>query len=291
MPMGLCAILLVDSMSTDHVDAKKMAIYVAFIVPVFIFSLIPGIVSVNNAQPGGPVIIISENFLAIFFLYSVVMNLFYLLYNTKIHVYAPRTLKKYTWIYFGSTILYSIVTPVLIAIFSDQIASNLYLIPSICYMIGAAGGAITVYILAIQPKLAYILPFKVVRLTVFETTAGIMLYNYTWRRTEDLIEDELFSAMLQGISLFVDEAIKKGTLEELIVTKGHIILKRSSTYPVAFALVATKTSSSLHAALDNFATKFTAKYGAFINETHDISPFQDAGTLVEACFPFLPEYS
>jgi hypothetical protein len=106
-----------------------------------------------------------------------------------------------------------------------------------------------------------------------------------------MINDELFSAMLQGIGLIVDEAVKKGTLEELVVTNGHIILKRSSTRPVAFVLVASKTSKSLRAALNNFADKFVTRYDADLEQIRDVTGFQEANSLVEACFPFIPDYT
>ncbi len=290
MPMGLCAILLVDSISGDHLDLKKMAVYLAFIVPVFTFSLESNVVFIDYTQIGGPGIILRDDFMFIFFSYTVVMDLFYLIYNMKIHINAPQNLKKYTRVYFGSTVFYSIVSPAISFIFYNQLALNAYLIPSICYLMGAAGGTITIIILSMQPKLAYILPFKVARLTVFKTTSGIMLYNHTWRTKEDMISDKLFSSILQGIGLIMDESVKKGALKEIIVTKGHIILKRSSIHPVAFVLVASKTSQALRTALDNFAAKFVEKYDAYLNQTREVTHFSDADSLVEACFPFLPEY-
>jgi hypothetical protein len=294
-PMGLFAILLVDSISSDHLDLKKMTVYITFVVSVLIYSLEPGTVYIDNTVPEVPAIRVSEKFSIILYLYTLVMNLLYMLYNTNIHVNAPKNLKRYTWVYFGSTVLYSIVSPVIVAIFYSELALNNYLIPSIGYILGATGGSITVIILVMQPQLAYILPFKVGRLTVFETTSGKMIFNHTWRSKDEVIKEELFSSILQGIGLLMEEAVKKGSLTELVVTKAHIILKRSNNLPVAFILVASKTSKSLRAALDNFAEKFTAKYEAFISgdghAAREVSNFQDAGVLVEACFPFLPEYS
>jgi hypothetical protein len=290
MPMGLCAILLVDSMSGDHTDLKKVTVYLAFIIVVFTFSLEPGVIYLDYSQAGGPTIQLSDKFLVAFYLYTVAMNLLYLLYNTKIHVNAPQNLKKYTRVYFGSTLLYSIVTPVISAGFFTQLASNAYLVPSICYVIGATGGSITVIILSMQPKLAFILPFKVERLTVFETTSGIMLYNYAWRSKSSMINDELFSSILQGFGLIIDEAIKKGPLEELVVTKAHIILKRSIAHPVAFVIVASHTSKSLRTALDNFAAMFVDKFDAELGQTREVAQFKTADSLVDSCFPFIPEY-
>ena len=105
-----------------------------------------------------------------------------------------------------------------------------------------------------QPKLAYILPFKAVRLTVIETNGGIPLFTHAWS-SEGLIDDSLFTGMLHATSQFMDESLKRGNVHEVHLEKAILLIQSSEKYPISSILLVTKSSRSLRHALNKFAER------------------------------------
>ena len=141
-----------------------------------------------------------------------------------------------------------------------------------------------------HPELAFILPFKDLRLTIIETERGFPLFTHIWNQTKDL-EDNLFSGMLHGIGQFVQETLQSGNMREITLDKAILILKRSQKHPVVCVLVTTKSTKSLRNALDKFAEKFFNKFaGQFSEQVNIEKKFAPAKELVEECFSFVPVY-
>ena len=66
-----------------------------------------------------------------------------------------------------------------------------------------------------EPRMLHVLSFKMIRMQVIDTKSGIGLYSYSWEGTAESGDDILFSGMVQGISLIVQESIKRGELQEI----------------------------------------------------------------------------
>jgi hypothetical protein len=90
--------------------------------------------------------------------------------------------------------------------------------------------------------------------------------------------------MLTGINNILQEAMHKGTLEELRLTGAALLAEKSYEYPVACVLVATTGSRALRNALKTFAGKFHDTYAQYYARPEYVAPFQTASILVEECF-------
>jgi hypothetical protein len=141
-----------------------------------------------------------------------------------------------------------------------------------------------------KPDLYYILPFKVFRLVVINTENGVPLFTKIWDAKTDLVNDSLFSAMISGICMFLNEAVKRGDLEEMRLSEAIMIVKKIENHPTACVLIANKPSKLLREALDAFAFKFTQKFGNDLEDVHETSKFEAASELASECFTFIPRY-
>ena len=75
-----------------------------------------------------------------------------------------------------------------------------------------------------QPKLAYVLSFRVLRLIVFETKGSIPLFSHVWGSQHELTDEVLFSGMLLGITMILDESVQKGAVREIVLENGVLVL-------------------------------------------------------------------
>jgi hypothetical protein len=208
----------------------------------------------------------------------------YLYYSLLIYRNAPKKLKSLSYLNVIAGFLFVVVVPITILLVNIVKISTLNLIPTgIAFLLVAIA-------FASQPKLAFILPFKALRLSVIETNSGISLFTHVWSKMDDLIDDQLFSGMLQGISQILNEALKKGEIRDINLEKATLMIKRSDEYSIACVLVATKSSRTLRHALNSFAERFFTKYAPYFSKPHNMDNFNSASELVEERFSFIPEY-
>jgi hypothetical protein len=140
-----------------------------------------------------------------------------------------------------------------------------------------------------EPKLPYILPFKAYRLTVIDKS-GIPLFTYNWAPLKDLVEKELFSGMLQAVSAFVDESLRKGDIREIRLAEALLILQPSNQFPIVSVLFTNKSSQSLKHALDIFTTRFVEDFSQHFAPPINTKLFNAASDLVSDFFSFVPEH-
>jgi hypothetical protein len=165
-----------------------------------------------------------------------------------------------------------------------------YTIPGVgCFFYGLAT---LVWVLTFKtaPNLIFLFPFKVIRLTVIDTRSGITIYTYSWKTKSKNVNDELFSGMIQGISMLVKESLNQGYLREIIVEEGKLILQPIKDTPITCVLVTTRASRTLRDALRTFADQFGEKFTRNFNCTFETSQFDSASELIKTNFAFVPEY-
>lgn len=138
------------------------------------------------------------------------------------------------------------------------------------------------------PEIVTILPFKALRLVIIETESGIPIFNHDWESRNVLAQEDLFSGMLQGISMILTESVNRGNVNEVILDDAVLIMERSKEYPVACVLVSTKSSRYLKQALKSFSTRFFIEFKDSFSMPHDTSKFDPAENLVNEFFNFLP---
>ncbi|MFX0100256.1 MAG: hypothetical protein ACFFCS_11795 [Candidatus Hodarchaeota archaeon] len=219
-----------------------------------------------------------------YMIYSAILVVYMLFYVNSIRKKAPEYLKKSTNIFLAGVI---IGYPFLgIVVFSGL----LNILPGLNNFVSGVGTVVITLVYIRTPEIAFILPHKVLRLTVINTDSGIALFNHVWSKRDDLINDSLFSSMLQGIGMILNEAVKQGDVEEIRLKNATLILKRSENVPAACVLVTTKSSKILRDALNGFASKFFKKFEEVIGKTHEVSKFDVADEIIAECFPFIPKH-
>ncbi|HME55451.1 MAG TPA: hypothetical protein VKM55_24800 [Candidatus Lokiarchaeia archaeon] len=147
-----------------------------------------------------------------------------------------------------------------------------------------------VYAYSHEPKLIFVLPFTAIRLTVLETAGGIPLFTHTWNQQDKLADEDLFSGVLQGVSMILQESLQSGDVQEIRVVEAIILAQRSPDYPVACILVATRPTRSLRDGLKLFADRFCCDFHDCFATPFNVTQFSGAEDLVTACFPHVPVY-
>ena len=107
-------------------------------------------------------------------------------------------------------------------------------------------------------------------------------------RNQDFAKEDLFSGMLQGVSLIIKEAVGKGDINEIRMDNAAILIQRSHQYDVASILVTTKISKALRRGLHAFMQQFESTFTDQLRRPGEVSQFRKATPLVEASFPFVP---
>lgn len=282
MPMTFAIIFLSDSISRESLDVKKIAFasFASAIMIIFVFS--PGAI-VKYVWPTGETTLRTSGLFSISFaVLGVFMGLLLVYYMAKVFLNAPKSLKRYATFSFAGAILAGILMPIFSAI------GLVHILIGSDFLLLTGGAFIMSLSFVKESRLAYVLPFKVERLLVFETSSGIPLYTHKWTKEASSIDEGLFSGMVQGVSMIVKESVQKGDIMEIKLSQAILIMERSE--PIACVLVATKPSKTLRHALDRFAKRFFEEYSDKFDRYTNTWEFEGATKLVEEYFPFVPEY-
>ncbi len=284
VPLTFSFILFIDSISRESVDPKKLVIITAASMSYLIIHLTPGSIIIFKFPNG---YLYFNATAADFLLYSFLMLLIEgnsIFFLAKIYRNAPKSLKYYASIGFYSQLLSA-------CIFGISGILNLETsIPGITYSIIGFGTLPLSIVFLKKPQIAFILPFKALRLMVIETKSGLPLFTHIWNVKEDTVSEALFSGMLQGISIILNESVKKGNVREIHLEQAVLIIRRSEKFTGACVLVTTKSSRSLRQALDAFADKFFKKFSPYFSEPSNTDNFKPASDLIMDYFAFIPEY-
>lgn len=279
---GYFLILGIDSISRESVDPAKMAIWTGLIATVVFFFFQPGSFGAHTFPNGDKSVTTTGIYQYVVNLYAFFPILLYIFYGIKINRLAPPQVKADSRLFLAG----AIITTLWPGIFALTRLS--LLIPGI-HMIGIAFGSLLISIaFARQPKLAFILPFRALRLLVIDTEGGNPLFLHDWAREGKLADELLFSGMLQGIGKLLHHTLNQGEVQEIQLAHAVLILHRSDKYPVACVLLATNTSPSLRRALNGFAEAFYAQYAPYPVDSENNDHIQPAESLVTEWFGFVP---
>ena len=268
--MSFCLIIAFDYISRDSIDIKKMTLFTALgtlLLTLYVLYYIDprfGIVFGN--------INVGFTFLVAFIWFG---------YTIKIYLRTPYKLIKYSRLNLIGGIFIGILTP--LGYFIQILEYSNYLFVSIGLLFSAVA-------FMKEPKLSGILPFRVYNLTIIDAISGNSVFSHDWDKKEGLMNDTLFSSLLKAISAILNEAIRKGNVREIYLDEAVVILKRIKKYPVAYVLIASKSSKTLRHALDNFADKFDTRFARFFSDMSNLEVFLPAYEIIHESFPFVPEY-
>ena len=273
--------LLVDSFTRDEIDPRKLVVLSALVTALLIVSLESDSIFVDIHPFGEPFVSFSPRIMAVGGALILLTAITYSYYAVMMHRQAPANLKKFSRLGLLSAFILVVVWPV-----SVTINLNNFL-PGVWLLILEVGVVPIGIAFVKEAKLGYILPFMVLRLAVFETEGGVPLYTHSWDSTGELAHEALFSGM-QGIGMILDESVKRGEVREIDLESAILIIRRSEKFPVACALLATKSTKTLRHALDIFTERFFAEFSQFLGDTSEVFRFAEASRLVEDCFGFVP---
>ncbi len=284
--LGFFTILVSDTISHESADPIKLIIY-SLLSMVAIFEyfqpqnfFITTLKNGNFTIGSTPIVFISE--MPFLFFY----NLIYIFTIGKMVFHAPKSIIFYAKLYFWGYMITSFG-----AIFALTLNEIIFILPGLQALCTACGILMLTITVSKHPKLIFILPFKIIRITVMDTKTGLAIFNYNWIKTNNSDDERLYGGMLQGVNLLIQESIKQGNIQEIRTEKAVIIAHRSNKYSIACFLVAIKVSKTLIDGLRNFAERFYQQYAPFFSSTFNITQFQTATELIKEIFPFVPEYN
>jgi len=201
-------------------------------------------------------------------------GLFLVYFSIITYIKCPNYLKKNAIILLSGSFIAGVIG-VVIYIFIDTVFT------------AAIGTSIMTIAFAREPKIFFVLPYKVDRLTVIQNKSGITLFDYKWADSE--IPDVLLGGLLQGVKNISVEVIQKGELKEIILTNGTLLFFLDRHITVG--LLISKTSNYLRKCLKQFSIAFEQEFDkdlSLMQEFVEASRFNSAIKLVEFYFPHIP---
>ena len=280
---SLLMILFVDTVSKEHLDARKILI-TAFLSGILFMNAIDPNAFYAGLSPNGDWILLSGEKAKISVIilngWTLLITLYYLIF---LAIKSPPKLKKYVFMIFGVAFIIGIPVFILTVL---RILTN---IPYFDGLLLSLACALLTIVFAFQPKLFYVLPFKALRMTVLDTDTGTFLYDFQWEKKSDMINDVLYSGMMQGIRTIIKESMNKGDLNEIRTEGAIIILEYDKKAHLACVLASTKSSKTLQKALERFKIEFHEKFAKHFSQRYDLSLFKDPDSLIKDIFGFLPQ--
>ncbi len=283
--IGIFTCLLADSFTRDSIDPAKLSLLAILSTIAVMFSLEPDAAVVGTFATGDPGVILSSNFTIAIGILTLMICSVFAYYTPLMHRAASPAFKRYTLLCMLSGFMFAVVVP-----FSLLVrASNV--LPRVETLLTTLAIVPWTIALVKEPRLAFVLPFKVARLTVFETEGGIPIYNKTWASwdSSNMTHEGLFTGMLQGIGMILIEAMDKGDVREIQMSDAILLLNHSTEFPIACVLVTTESTQTLRHALSKFAEDFYERFADEFHDTVKMDRFTGASELVDEHFAFVPE--
>jgi hypothetical protein len=286
----LFTIFFIDFTTRESIDPIKIAIWGILSGMMIFIAINPSNYSIKMYSNGARYITYENTWLQTFFMIiSIYWAILILYLGIRLLLEAPKTLKNNSIITF-----FSIVIIIIRGIFHWQF-NELWIGINLIFLFAGFGTLAINFMF--HPQLAFILPYKTLRITVLNLKSGVIMFSHDWysENKSDLANEVLFSGMLQGINAILIEAVNKGNVHEIHLDQAVLLLHHIPDTSNLFVLVATKTSRSLREALTQFSEKFSSTFKNecydFNRGDHDISIFLPAREFVKACFPFVPDYT
>ena len=283
-PITFSIMLLVDSISRQNIDPLKLFITTIATTCLVVFAFEPNSVKINDSYLGEKAPALAGRFDIAGSLIFTLAGLFWLFYMAKIYIHAPANIKRDA----GINLLGAIIAgPGAALAFATGFV---WILPGTDYACIAVGALTCSYAFMKQPKLGYVLSFKVYRIMAINATSGLALYTHDWDR-EQPFDDQLFSAALFGISSILDESLDKGVIKEIEFEQGILMLEHVINYPVFFVLVASESRPILKHALNLFSKSFVELFpSSEVEGNTEISKYSKATKLLSDNFPFVVNY-
>jgi hypothetical protein len=183
-------------------------------------------------------------------IYTIIPLVLFIYWGVKTWINAPFLIKREATLFFIGILIASPLNFLFYLYFSFN---PIYGIQShlISDIIGTIG--IFIFCLAVvkEPKLVYLLPFKIYRIVV-KDRKGYPLFDHDWSRSN--ISEEIFTGFINAVQVMSEEVMNIGGLLDINLQKGILILHESELITVG--LVSSKSSQLLKDSIVNFTSDF-----------------------------------
>ena len=280
--MSYFANLFVDSITRDSIDLFKMIITTVVSSAVMLLSIMQNdaVIIKTDAKSTYPTMHGDFRTVALVQMIWLIAVAFY--GNLKVFIHTPKHLKFYSFLNVFGNYLWGI-QPLWI-----QFADIEDDFPGIATGSMGIGILIVAIVLIKEPKLAYILPFKVYRILIMDTHSGIILYKHDWNELKAKSSENIFSGMLQAISTMFDHTINKGNVREINFDEAILTLKISKKAPVACILISSSISRTLRNSFNDFSSEVFSDYEDLNEEPLIKKNYENGNTILANYFPFVP---
>lgn len=275
IPGFLGVLAVIDSISRDNIDPKR-------------FTVLVFVLGANSIVIWLP---LDANFISI--PYYIVISIGFVISIANLFLYVqiyrkvPPYLKRLAFFSVIGAFFVAILY-VTVNILETVLGRNF---PPISRLFEATGALIQACVFSKYVQLFYVLPFKAQKLIVFDTSKGLSLFTHEWSKPDKFIDEDLFTSILHGMSMIVNESLDKGNVQEIKLEQGVLLISHDSTHPVASVLIASKSSRVLRDGLADFSHKVVEKFESNINNMEFPDNSQEiVDDLVKSCFPFIPQF-
>jgi len=242
--------------------------YTAFLPDATKLTIEAGYLTINWA---GLFAIIADNFQ---FYYGAII----FFWGLRTWLNAPLLIRKEAMIFFMGMsclffsfliYLFSIINPIMILV-SDMVIT--------------LGNILYIFAILKEPKLLYILPFKIYRIVV-KDREGFPLFDHDWSLSN--INETIFTGFINTVQLLSEEIMDVGGLLDINLKEGILIVRESEKITVG--LVSSKSSKLLRQSLKNFTADFEIKFQKELKESmKDMKQYDNAYELIDKHFSNFP---
>ncbi len=227
---------------------------------------------------------LQNKFIVIFEIMQIYAGLLILAYLTKIFLNAPPTEKFSAFMVLIGTLFFTLISSIIITLGFTPRSDGLHLLTE------SVGLAILIYFWNKNPKLAFVLPFRAFRISVFNTKSGLPLYSYIWNKDTEHTNEMLYSGLIQGVSTIAKETMDKGAFQELRMERAILIMQPGNNSDIAAVILTSRSSSYLRESLMKFTERFEERFEKEVENPLDYRVFRAADEIVEEYFNLVPEF-
>ena len=148
----------------------------------------------------------------------------------------------------------------------------------------ALGWYVIIYAITKEPKLLYILPFTVYRISVKDRD-GSPLFDHDW--SESNINEKVFAGFTNAVQLMSEEVMQIGGILDINLQEGILIVYNSKFITVG--LVSSKSSTLLRDCVRNFTHDFEEQFEYLLKtSSKDMKNYDPAYSLIDKHFSNFP---
>ncbi|MBN1803007.1 MAG: hypothetical protein JW891_15970 [Candidatus Lokiarchaeota archaeon] len=205
--------------------------------------------------------------------------IYFFYWGLKSYLNAPYSIKKTAALFFFGTNILSIV-PVSLIVFTF-FEPLLIVVIEILMIVGL----ITIqFSVLYDPKLLYILPFRLLNLIVRDKK-GNLLFDHNWSDIE--LDASVFAGFLNALKIMSERVMNVGEPFEISLKKGILIIHDSDDITVG--LISSKSSKLLQSALVKFTTAFQERFRVLLQKgVTNQKQYESAFELIEQYFSNFP---